>query len=86
MKAAAKASEEIMEKAKMEAKISAMLEAKKEVDKLLNIRPLPAGVNVTGNHSRFVEEIHFHNVVKQVLNSKKKITATFWKATGESKN
>ena len=84
IKAAEKASLEIMTKAKLKAKLAAKLEAKKEIDKLLNLKQLPAGVNVTGNQSRYLEETHFYDIVNKVLISKKKITASFWSATGES--
>ena len=82
MKAAAKAAADIMGKASLKAKLVAELEAKKEIDKLLNIKPLPAGANVTSKPSRYVEEIKIHEVIKEVLKSKQKISASFWRATG----
>lgn len=86
MKAAEKVAEEIMDKAKLNAEHAAKLEAKKEIDKILNIDPLPPGVNHTGKTSRYVEDIHIHEVIGQVLSGKKKITASFWSATGGLRN
>ena len=83
MKAAEKVAGDIMAKAALQAKLDAKLEAKKEIDKLLNIQPLPVGANDTGNHSRYVEEIKIHDVIRQVIKSKKKISASFWRATGK---
>lgn len=82
MKAAEKAAEDIMGEASLKAKLIAKLEAKKEIDKLLSIKPLPAGANVTSKHSRYVEEIKIHEVIKQILKSKQKISTSFWHATG----
>ena len=84
MKAAAKASEDIMARARLKAVLAAKIEAKEEVDKLLNLKPLPAGTNVTVNQSIFADDTSIYKVVKAALKSKKKITAAFWKATGES--
>lgn len=84
MKAAEEASKQIMRKAEEEAAEAAKTEAKKEIDKLLHIKPLPPGVKMNGTQSRFLEEPNIHAVVKKVLSAKMKITDTFWKATGES--
>ena len=84
MKAAEEVSGNIIARAKLRAQLAARIAAKKEVDKLLNLQPLPAGTNVTVNQSRFVEDPSIYKIVKAALKSKKKITAAFWKATGES--
>ena len=82
IKAAAKVSGEIMAQAKLDAELAAKLAAKEVIDKALDINPLPPGVNASHNHSRFVEDTEIHEVISKVLTTKKKITASFWKATG----